>query len=76
MLNFRVDNHNLSLLMQQLEYDASMHEMARLKSLGLPYSGAWLLTPPIAALGLHLKPSEFTLASHYRLRIDVYHTSD
>ena len=75
MLSFRVDNHNLSLLMQQLEDDASMREVARLKSLGLPYSGAWLLTPPIAAPGLHLKPSEFTLASRYRLGIDVYQTS-
>ena len=72
MLSFKVDNQNLSLLMQQLENGASVREVARLKSLGLPYSGAWLLTPPIPALGLHLKPSEFTLAARYRLGINVY----
>ena len=75
MLSFKVDQHNLSFLTQQLEEGRDVREAARLKSLGLPYSGAWLLTPPISALGLQLKPSEFTLAARYRLGINVYDVS-
>ena len=49
-----------------------MREMARLASLGLPYAGAWLEAVPILALGLYLQPSEFVLATRYRLGCNVY----
>ena len=47
-------------------------EKARLKSLCLPHSGAWLVAPPVPALGLHLSPSEFQISVKYRLGIAVY----
>ena len=72
MLSFKIDQHNLDMLKEQLEAQGDAREVARLASLGLPYAGAWLTTPPIAALGLHLQPSEFTLVSRYRLGIKVY----
>ena len=40
-----------------------MRERARLLSLTLPHSGYWLDTPTLTALGLHLRPVEFLLAS-------------
>ena len=43
-----------------------------MKSLGLPYAGAWLVSPPIPALGLHLKPVEFCTAVKLRLGCAVY----
>ena len=38
----------------------------------MPQSGAWLATPPVPALGLHLSPSEFQISVKYRLGIAVY----
>ena len=36
------------------------------------HSEDWLNTPPLKALGLHLRPVEFVLASKYRLGKEVY----
>ena len=44
----------------------SNREKARLLSLKLPQSGAWLSAPPIPSLGLHLQPIEFRAALKYR----------
>ena len=72
MTSYKVDQHNLQVLKEQLATSGSVRETARLTSLGLPYAGAWLTTPPIVALRLHLRPSEFTLSARYRLGIKVY----
>ena len=50
----------------------SMHDQARLKSLRLPKSGAWLNAFPSKNLGLHLKSREFRVALQYRLGIPVF----
>ena len=47
-------------------------EKARLQSLCLLLSGAWLAELPVPALGLHLSPSEFQISVKYRLGIAVY----
>ena len=49
-------------------------ERARLLSLTLNHAGDWLNTPPIKALGLHLRPQEFILALKYRLGLPVFDT--
>ena len=47
-------------------------ERARLLSLTLEHAGDWLNTPPIKALGLHLRAPEFILALKYRLGLPVF----
>ena len=47
-------------------------EKARLQSLCLPHSGAWLAAPPVPALGLHLNHGAFQISVKYRLGIAVY----
>ena len=63
------DNTALSDL---LEVQTSTREKARLLSLSLPQSGAWLTASPIPALGLHLQPIEFRAALKYRLGVPLY----
>ena len=72
MMSFKVDSQNLVKLKERVGEEGHEREVARLNSLTLPYAGSWLLTPPIAVLGLHLRPTEFTLAARYRLGINVY----
>ena len=36
------------------------------------HAGDWLNTPPLKALGLHLRPREFVLATKYRLGLPVF----
>ena len=55
-----------------LEGQTSTREKARLLSLSLPQSGAWLTAAPIPALGLHLQPNKFRAALKYRLGIPLY----
>ena len=74
MLSKRIDSQNLQRLRDQVG-DDDVREKAKLESLGLPYAGAWLVAPPIRALGLHLQPAEFIMAVKLRLGIHVY-TSD
>ena len=50
----------------------SNREKARLLSLTLPQSGAWLSAPPIPRLGLHLQPNEFRAALKYRIGVPLY----
>ena len=71
-ISVKVDKNNLWQLKEQLEQDGRVREVARLASLGLPHAGSWLLATPIPTLGLHLKPSEFTMAGKYRLGCQVY----
>ena len=49
-----------------------MCEEARLQSLVAPNAGAWLTTPPISALGLHLEAEEFHSCVKYMLGIPIY----
>ena len=44
---------------------SSIREKARLQSLSLPQSGAWLSAAPIPPLGLHLSSNEFRVALKY-----------
>ena len=55
-----------------LRNQSSNREKARLQSLSLPHSGAWLAALPVPALGLHMCPSEFQISVKYRLGIAVY----
>ena len=50
----------------------SVRDKARMYSLGLPNSGAWLNVIPSPALGLHLQPSEFITAVKYRMGVNVF----
>ena len=50
-----VDTEKFSELLRN---QSSIREKARLQSLCLPQSGAWLAAPPVPALGLHLSPSD------------------
>ena len=54
-----VDTEKFSELLRN---QSSNREKARLQSLCLPHSGAWLAAPPVPALGLHLSPSEFQIS--------------
>ena len=55
-----------------LPLTSSIREKARLQSLSLPESGAWLSAAPIPALGLHLSSNEFRVALKYRLGVKLY----
>ena len=50
----------------------NVRERARLKSRLAPNAVAWLTTPPISALGLHLEAEEFQSCVKYRLGIPIY----
>ena len=71
-LSLKVDLNCLSKLKVHIEQSGEVREMARIASLGLPRAGAWLLCAPIPALGLHLQPTEFIMATKYRLGCPVY----
>ena len=65
-----VDTEKFSELLRN---QSSNREKARLQSLCLPHSGAWLAAPPVPASGLHhLSLSEFQISVKYRLGIAVY----
>ena len=70
-MSFRVDQHQKELLMESIGED-EVRERARLASLGLPHAGDWLNTPPLTALGPHLRPAEFVPALKYRLGLPVF----
>ena len=50
----------------------SNQEKARLISLTLPQSGAWLSAPSIPGPGLHFQPNEFRAALKYRIGVPLY----
>ena len=51
---------------------SSIREKARLQSLSLPQSVAWLSATPIPALGLQLSSNKFHVALKYRLGVKLY----
>ena len=71
-LSLMVDEASLSQLKTSIELQGEVREVARLASLGLPRAGAWLNSPPIPALGLHLRSTEFTMAVKLRLGCKIY----
>ena len=61
--------------LKELVGEDEERERARLLSLTLDHAGDWLNTPPLKALGLHLRPPEFVLALKYRLGMQVFDTA-
>ena len=71
-LSTRIDLANQRLHSNLTRESAGEREVARLASLSLPYAGSWLNCPPMPALNLHLRPTEFTTAVKIRLGLPVY----
>ena len=72
VLSIKIDLKRLAELRANIAESGETREMARMASLQLPKAGAWLLTAPIAALGLHLSSVEFVLVAKYRLGCHIY----
>ena len=69
VISHTIDSH----IHQQLATSMTeVRDKARLNSLGVPRSSDWLNTLPSKALGLHLKPLEFTTMVRYRLGLPVF----
>ena len=73
-MSVKIDLHQQQLLVQQVDQQGEDRERARLASLSLRHAGDWLNTPPLSALGLHLRAAEFVLAVKYRLGLPVFNT--
>ena len=71
MIGLKIDQHLHESLQEKIGEEEA-RERARLLSLTLPHAGDWLNTPPLTALGLHMRPSEFVLATKYRLGLALY----
>ena len=61
-------------LMEKIK-NTGEREIARMASLSLLQAGAWLNCPPLPALGLHLRGSEFVIAARFRLGMPIYDKS-
>ena len=70
-MSVRVDLHQQRRLMEMVG-EGEEREQARLLAVALDHTGDWLNTPPLKALGLHLRSSEFILATKYRLGMPVF----
>ena len=71
MVSTKVDMASHTALMDRIQ-NLGEHEVARMASLSLPQAGAWLNCPPLPALGLHLRGSEFVVAARFRLGMSIY----
>ena len=74
-MSYETDKVLASHLVQILTDKGEEREKARMASLRLPHSGAWLNVVPSPALGLHLRPSEFSVGLKLRLGIPVFTSS-
>ena len=70
-MSVKVDLHQQKKLMDMVG-EGEEREQARLLSVTLDHTGDWLNTPPLKALGLHLRSSEFVLAAKYRLGMPIF----
>ena len=70
--SLKVDLFNQSILLNNLNEEGQVREIARLRSLGLPRAGDFLSVVPMPALGLHLRAPEFVPCLKYRLGVPVY----
>ena len=68
-LSEKIDQHNLNHL---LTSTTEVREKARLNSVCLPKAGAWLLSVPFKAPGLHMSTRELKVNLHYRLGLPVF----
>ena len=66
-ISLRIDQHKHQTFVSHTANNGSIRDKARLNSLGLPNSGAWMNVLPSPSLGLHLKPAEFIVSVKYRL---------
>ena len=71
-LSLAIDLKNFQNWSASITDSGSIRDKARMGSLGLPNSGAWLNVIPSPALGLHLQPSEFITAAKYRMGVEVF----
>ena len=76
LMSYKVEQKNLLCLKEGLGQDGRARDVARLASLRLPYDVSWLLATPIPALGLRLRPGEFTMVARSRLGCPVFETDD
>ena len=65
----KFDQKSLNDLLSQA---TDKRERARLQSHLATNAGAWLTTPPISALSLHLEAEEFQSCVKYKLGIPIY----
>ena len=72
MASLKVDSLNQSLLLQNINEEGEVREIARMASLGLPHTSSFLSVVPSPSLGLHLRAAEFIPVLKYRLGIPVY----
>ena len=72
--SLKIDLHNHQLLTTHYSELGVKREIARLASLGLPHAGDWLNVIPSPALGLHIRPAEFSVSVKYRLGCEVFST--
>ena len=68
-LSHSIDTHSTKLHHNRMVDERGK---ARMNSLAMQHAGDWLNTVPVRALGLHLRPREFTVAVKYRLGVRVY----
>ena len=73
-MGIKVDLEQQRRLLDMVGEDEE-RERARLLSLTLEHAGDWLNTPPLKALGLHLRSPEFVLVLKYRLGMKVFETA-
>ena len=74
-VSLKINLNNLQLLNNHVSGLGVEREIARLASVGLPHSGAWLNVVPSPTLGLHMKSDEFVASTKYRLGVPVFSTS-
>lgn len=74
-LSHLVDSNVQSTLIQEFQSNQDHRAVARLLSLGLPMSGAFLNAIPSHIFGLSIIPENFRLILQYRLGLPVYVSS-
>ena len=67
-----MDTNQAKVFKDEAESD---RDKARLNSVGMNHAGDFLNAVPVKALGLHLRPQEFTVSVKYRLGVPVHTAS-
>ena len=75
-LSHLIDTSLQTSLLQSAFNNGDRRSSARLRSLTLPFAGAFLNVIPSRALGLSILPQAFRIALQYRLGLPVYPASD
>ena len=74
-ISFKIDKSNSNFLINNLNREGGVRDVAGLRSLVLPHAGDWLYGVPSPVLGLHLRTVEFIVTVKYRLGIPIYSTT-